>query len=151
MHTVNAILIAAPLERVVAIASAVERWPEFLAHYRRVEFLERHQSGGLVLMSAWRRFGPLGWPTWWVSEMTVDAGRPCIRYRHVRGVTAGMDVRWQFDPTAAGVAVEIVHEWPGPRWPLIGKVAADRVIGPVFIHHIASRTLAGVKRRAESA
>jgi hypothetical protein len=49
------------------------------------------------------------------------------------------------------VEVRIVHHWRGPGWPLIGALAADLVIGPVFIHGIASRTLAGVKRRAERA
>ena len=49
------------------------------------------------------------------------------------------------------VEIVIVHEWNGPAWPLIGHLAADLIIGPVFIHGIASRTLAGVKRRAEVA
>ena len=35
------------------------------------------------------------------------------------------------------------------RWPLIGVFAATAVIGPVFIHGIASRTLAGLARVAE--
>ena len=45
--------------------------------------------------------------------------------------------------------VTIVHEWSGPAWPLIGSIAANLVIGPVFIHYIAGRTLAGVKQEAE--
>ena len=44
----------------------------------------------------------------------------------------------------------IVHEWDGPRWPLIGRAAAAWVIGPVFIHGIASRTLAGIRREVEA-
>jgi coenzyme Q-binding protein COQ10 len=48
------------------------------------------------------------------------------------------------------VDVEIVHTWDGPRWPLIGRLAANLVIGPVFIHGIASRTLAGIKQAAEN-
>ena len=43
----------------------------------------------------------------------------------------------------------IVHEWDGPAWPLIGKLAARMVIGPVFVHGIASRTLAGLAHAAE--
>ena len=151
MRTLDAIRITAPLERVFDVAADVERWPEFLGHYRRVQFRERRGRGGLVAMSAWRRFGPLGWPTWWESEMTVHPETHRIRYRHVRGITAGMDVEWRLDADGAGIAVQIVHDWTGPGWPLIGRVAADLVIGPIFIHHIASRTLAGVKRRAELA
>jgi hypothetical protein len=36
-----------------------------------------------------------------------------------------------------------------PGWPLIGPVAALAVIGPVFVHGIASRTLAGLAAAAE--
>ncbi|HEX4573527.1 MAG TPA: hypothetical protein VH158_00250 [Gemmatimonadales bacterium] len=43
----------------------------------------------------------------------------------------------------------IVHDWAGPAWPLVGRLAAELVIGPVFIHGIAARTLAGIKRFAE--
>jgi ribosome-associated toxin RatA of RatAB toxin-antitoxin module len=150
MRTVDLIRTSAPLDRAFAAAANVERWPEFLPHYRWVRMLERHAQGGLVEMSAWRRFGPLGWPTWWVSEMHVVAAEHVIRYRHVRGITTGMDVEWRLTPDGDGTDIRIVHEWRGPRWPLIGGIAADLVIGPVFIHHIASRTLAGVRRRAEA-
>jgi hypothetical protein len=53
--------------------------------------------------------------------------------------------------SGGGVDVEIVHTWDGPAWPLVGRLAADLVIGPVFIHGIASRTLAGIKRAVEDA
>jgi hypothetical protein len=46
--------------------------------------------------------------------------------------------------------VRIVHLWLGPSWPLIGGLAARAVIGPVFVHGIASRTLAGLAAVAES-
>jgi len=81
--------------------------------------------------------------------MTVDRPAGEIRYRHVRGISRGMEVVWRLVEVGGGVDVEIVHTWDGPRWPLIGRLAADLVIGPVFIHGIASRTLAGIKRAAE--
>jgi hypothetical protein len=61
-----------------------------------------------------------------------------------------MDVVWQVRPMADGADVSIIHEWDGPRWPLIGSTAANRVIGPLFIHGIASRTLAGIARHVEA-
>lgn len=149
--TVDRTLIRAPIDRVFTAASEVERWPVILPHYRWVRFLERQPAGGIVEMAAWRPFGLLRYPAWWVSEMVVDASIHEIRYRHIRGITKGMDVVWQLAPAGAGVDVEIVHEWPGPRWPVIGRAAADFVIGPVFVHGIASRTLAGIKRFAEGA
>jgi len=149
MVTIDRVVIRAPVDRVLDLATDVERWPDILAHYRWVRFLERRNGGGTVEMAAWRPFGPVRYPTWWVSEMTV--GRPAreIRYRHVRGITSGMDVVWRLAPGPDAVEVTVVHEWGGPSWPLVGVWAARLVIGPVFIHGIASRTLAGIKREAE--
>jgi len=149
MRTVDRIQIAAPFDRVFTAASAVTRWPDILPHYRWV----RRLDDGLVEMAAWRPFGFVKYPTWWVSQMTVDRPTGEIRYRHVRGITTGMEVVWKLveDDRGNGVVdVEIVHTWTGPRWPLIGSLAANLVIGPVFIHGIASRTLAGIKRAAET-
>ena len=151
MRTVDRATIHAPLERVFQIAAGVERWPQILSHYRRVRFVERGNGGGLVEMAAVRPFGPLRYPTWWMSQMTVDRPLREIRYRHVRGITSGMDVVWRLAPGPDAVEVTVVHEWGGPSWPLVGAWAARLVIGPVFIHGIASRTLAGIKREAEEA
>jgi hypothetical protein len=80
-----------------------------------------------------------------------DRGRgPSIRFHHVRGITTGMDVEWTFADVGGATRVRIVHAWNGPRWPLIGPAAAKSVIGPLFVHGIASRTLAGLARAAES-
>ena len=129
----------------------VERWPEILPHYRYVRFRERRAFGrGVVDMAAWRDVaGLVRYPTWWVSEMDADPDTPIIRYRHIEGVTTGMDVRWEFLPEAGGTRVRVVHEWEGPRWPLIRWPAANLVIGPLFVSAIARRTLAGVCAEAE--
>src|SRR5205823_1131679 len=123
MHTVDQIAIGAPMDRVFQFASDVERWPEILSHYRWVRFLDRHASGGTVEMAAWRPFGALRYPVWWVSEMTVDGRAREIRYRHVRGITQRMDVVWRLVEEPAGVAVTIVHDWGGPG------VAGHRSVG----------------------
>jgi ribosome-associated toxin RatA of RatAB toxin-antitoxin module len=143
--------VAAGVPRVFGTAAEVERWPEWLPHYRWVRMLERHGDRGLVEMAAWRPFGPLRYPTWWVSEMRLEREAPRIRFRHVRGITRGMDVAWDFEPVGGRTLVTITHWWDGPAWPLIRRPAAEWVIGPVFIHGIASRTLAGIARVAERA
>jgi hypothetical protein len=154
MRTVDRIAIRAPLALVFSAARDIERWPAILPHYRWVRFLERSADGGTVEMAARRPFGPIAWPTWWVSEMRVLPEQREIRYRHVRGITRGMDVVWRVGTgrgTGEGgsVEVEVIHTWDGPSWSIIGKVAAALVIGPVFVHGIARRTLAGIKRFAE--
>jgi ribosome-associated toxin RatA of RatAB toxin-antitoxin module len=148
VRTVDAVTVRADLACVFALAADVERWPTFLPHYRWVRVLERGAATRTVEMAAWRPFGPLRYPTWWVSEMRVEAPH-AVRYRHVRGITRGMDVEWRLAAEPDGVRVTIVHEWAGPSWPVIGGVAAGWVIGPVFVHGIAQRTLAGVKQHAE--
>ena len=154
MHTVDTIRMNAAPEACFRSAADVERWPEWLPHYRWVHFQRKDGFGtGRVEMAARRDFGPVSYPVWWVSEMHVDTERPAVHYRHVDGITTGMDVIWTFQPDGDGTRVEILHEWTGgPAWP-VPKVArrgiADQIIGPVFIHHVASRTLAGIKRHVE--
>ena len=151
MRTVDQIEIAAPAHRVFAAASDVERWPAILAHYRSVRLLDRGPTAQIVEMAAWRPFGLFKWPTWWTSRMWIDPSRLEVRYRHIRGVTTGMDVVWRILPNGDSTRVELVHDWTGPGWPLIGRPAAEWVIGPIFVHGIAARTLAGIKWHAEQA
>lgn len=153
MRTVDRISINATPEVVWPHAVNVEKWPTILPHYSSVVRLQGVAGAdGVVEMAAWRPFGgPLNWPTWWSSQIWVDRPRMEIRYRHLAGITAGMDVRWSVEPgEGGGTDVTIVHSWAGPWWPLVGRLAASVVIGPIFIHGIASRTLAGVARAAES-
>lgn len=155
MTVIDEQLVRAPLERIFAIAADVKRWAVHLSHYRYVSILERDPAGGgLVEMAANRPFGIVDWRTWWVSEMEVrppdGATPPAIRFRHVRGITTGMEVEWSFAPAPGGTHVRIVHLWNGPQWPLIGAFAATAVIGPIFIHGIASRTLAGLAHAADA-
>jgi hypothetical protein len=60
-----------------------------------------------------------------------------------------MDVIWEFAAQGSETDVRIVHLWNGPPLAIVGPLAARAVIGPVFIHGIASRTLAGLARVAE--
>lgn len=151
MTTVDERFMAAPAEVCFRVAADVERWPEWLPHYRHVRFHERRAFGtGRVEMAAWRDFaGPLRYPTWWLSEMHVAEDEPAIYFTHVGGITRGMDVKWSFLSSGDGTLVRITHAWDGPAWPLIGGIAWRLVIGPRFVSVIAGRTLAGIAREAE--
>lgn len=151
MTTVDEHLMDAPPDTCFRVAADVERWPDILPHYRWVRFQDRRGFGlGRVEMAAWRPFGgPLRYPTWWVSEMHADADEPAVRYRHVAGITRGMAVKWEFHREHGATRVRITHSWDGPPWPLIGRFAWKRIIGPHFVSAIARRTLAGVAGEAE--
>ncbi len=153
MRTVDEHVMRAPPDVCFGVAADVEAWPRILPHYRWVRFHEKRAFGrGRVEMAAWRDFAAgnlLRWPTWWVSDMRAEPTEPAVYYRHVEGITRGMDVKWEFLPAGAATLVRIVHEWSGPGWPLLGQVAAAGVIGPGFVSAIARRTLAGVAAEAE--
>jgi coenzyme Q-binding protein COQ10 len=159
MEVVDSQIVHAPISTIFDLAKQVEHWPTHLSHYRYVKFRSRRSDGGgEVEMSAYRPFElmpramgdiRINWPTWWLSEMSVSNDKPAIRFRHVGGITKGMEVEWTFVPTTDGTRVRIVHVWEGRAVPVIGKFAAVYVIGPVFVHGIASRTLAGLASVAE--
>lgn len=154
MTTVDEQLVRAPLARIFTLAADVERWPSLLPHYRYVRYDERRaDGGGTVEMSANRPFGLVQWPTWWRSRMRIHppgaALVPAVRFSHIAGVTKGMEVEWTFQEVAGGTHVRIVHVWDGPRVAMLGELAASMLIGPVFVHGIASRTLAGLAASAE--
>lgn len=145
MHTENAVVMGASRESIFALAAEVEAWPEMLAHYRWVRLLRRDGNRKLVEMAASRDGIPLLW--WAEQELFPAEGR--ITYHHVRGVTTGMWVEWTLTPHAAGTAVRIVHDLVLP-WPLIGRLVADRLIGPLFVENIAGKTLASLRVIAEA-
>lgn len=150
METIDERIVAADPRTMFDVASDVKSWPAHLRHYRYVRFRRDDPSGlKVVEMSAHRPFGPLGWPTWWLSLMELVPDRPAIRFRHIGGITTDMDVEWSFERVNSGTRVRILHVWDGPRWPVVGVHAAQMVIGPLFIHGIASRTLAGLAAVAE--
>lgn len=156
MLTIDEIDVRGGVDECFRAGADVENWPHILPHYRWVRFQEKEAFGtGRVEMAARREFGPLPYPVWWVSRMDLDEKGPRVLYHHVDGITTGMDVEWSFERIDDRTTrIRIVHDWDsGPAWPLprVGRrVIADRIIGPVFIHNVAGRTLAGIRRFVES-
>jgi hypothetical protein len=146
MHTENAIEIHAGLERIVELAADVERWPVILPHYRWVKLLEGSGDRKVVEMAARRDLIPVRWRA--IQEVDRGGAMPVIRYRHIGGVTKGMEVAWTFERCDRGYQVRIEHELH-LTWPVIGGLVADRIIGPYFVASIAGKTLATIKRLAE--
>jgi ribosome-associated toxin RatA of RatAB toxin-antitoxin module len=90
-------------------------------------------------------------PLRWTAVQTNDARRPHIAFHHIAGPARGMDVEWLFEPLdAARTRVRIVH-----RLSFVFPVAAEflgrSVVGGIFIHGVASKTLARIKQLAETA
>lgn len=139
---------AAPAERVLALAERVEDWPRILAHYRKVEVRASRPEGRIVEMAALRP--GVGLPVRWRTLQWLQAEQPPYRvlYRHIGGVTRGMEVEWRIAPCAEGTDVTIVHGF-SPNWPWPGSLIARYLVCDFFVHAIADHTLAGIKATAE--
>jgi ribosome-associated toxin RatA of RatAB toxin-antitoxin module len=147
MNSVIRLRMRAPADRIFALAADVERWPALLPHYRYVRPVNNGATDGgrEFAMGARRGVVPVRWQA---TQRPLPAER-VIEFTHTGGVTRGMQVAWRLLPVEGGTHVRIEHSLD-LRWPVIGRVAADWVIGPHFIEPIAARTLARMKQLAET-
>ncbi len=145
IYTVNSQSVAAEPERVFALAADVTAWPELLSHYRYVRVLDGGDTSRTVAMGAQRG----GFPVRWTAIQEIRPDRLEIYYRHVAGVTRGMDVLWQIEGAVGGSRAIITHRLQPDRWWLQSGVSRW-VVGTVFVMAIADRTLAGIAARAEA-
>jgi ribosome-associated toxin RatA of RatAB toxin-antitoxin module len=148
MDTTNSLTIRGDLDSVYAYAAAVERWPEILPHYRRVNIIQPGSRERLVSMQCFRSFGPLKWPCKWRArqELRPEEGR--ILYSHVSGPARGMQVEWRLTQKPDGVETTIRHEHGADRYPWT-RIYWNRIVGPIFVRPIADRTLAAIKELIE--
>ena len=145
MHTENHLTMRSTVERVFAVASAVENWPQFLPHYRWVTVLSTNGHERVVQMAAHRD----GFPVRWTARQRLDHDRYQIHFTHIRGISRGMEVTWFLDVDGPLVHVRIVHDLT-LHWPLIGALVAQHIIGKLFVHHIATKTLQRMKTYIET-
>jgi ribosome-associated toxin RatA of RatAB toxin-antitoxin module len=152
MKTRISVHVAAPPERVFALARDVARWPELLPHYRRVAVKARRGERVLAQMVALRPVGPFGVPVTWRAEQWAEPDDPTdlrLRFRHVRGVTRGMHVTWHIVPAGDGSRVTIEHDFRRPL-PLVGGEFLPGLVDRFFTRPIATRTLQTFKALAET-
>jgi ribosome-associated toxin RatA of RatAB toxin-antitoxin module len=141
MRTTIGIDIEAPAQLVFDVARGVDRWERLLPHYARSRVVERRDDGSTVVAFVARRplvpWLGIGIPVAWRARTWNEPDRLRLRFRHVAGVTRGMDVTWRIEPRDDGQStVTIEHDF-SPRVPgLAGFV--DRW----FTRAIAGRTLA---------
>lgn len=148
MHTKNRIVIDADPATVYQAACDTANWPTILPHYRFVNTLYERDDVRVVEMSANRDFGAFQYPTWWSSIQWNEPHAHKVRYRHVGGVTRGMDVAWHITPRPQGGVEVVIDHALVKRNPLVA-LFYNLIVGRVFVFFIAQRTLEGVKRHCE--
>jgi ribosome-associated toxin RatA of RatAB toxin-antitoxin module len=158
MHSTVSIDIAAPPELVFRLARDIERWPRLLPHYLSVGGPAGGPNGPVTYrMVAIRPLagGGFGLPVVWRARTWAEPDGLRLRFQHLGGVTAGMDVTWRIEPTAAGCHVEIEHDFRR-RLPIpflearLGDEALPAFVDRFFTRPIAERTLATFRTLAET-
>ncbi|HET7167856.1 MAG TPA: SRPBCC family protein [Candidatus Limnocylindrales bacterium] len=150
MRSDISVRIAAPPALVFALTRDVERWAVLLPHYGRSQVVTRGPDGRLVISFVARRplIGVLGLglPVAWRARTWNEPAERRLRFRHVAGVTRGMDVTWRIESTddGSGSLVTIEHDFR-PRLPGLAPFV-DRW----FTRPIAGRTLATFRALAEA-
>ena len=134
----------APRMTIFETAANLALWPKILPHYRYIHYLARGRERNVVVMGARLALIPISW----TSEQVIDRDRWEVRFHHLRAFTKGMEVVWTFDETPDGVRVEIVHDLRFRIWPL--APLAEPIIGNLFIHPVATKTLRCMKAFVES-
>jgi ribosome-associated toxin RatA of RatAB toxin-antitoxin module len=142
--TVTRIAIGAPARNIYALASATERWPILLPHYRFVRVLSVDGDVRTVEMAAVRGKIPIRW----VAEQRNDPRTPAIYFRHTAGWTKGMEVVWRFAQRGEETIVTIEHDLDF-NFPIAAGFIEKHVIADYFIDGVAKKTLAQFKRLAE--
>ncbi len=144
MHKINSILMQAPKMSIFETAANLELWPKILPHYRYIRYLERSPNRNVVVMVATRSRIPIAW----TSEQIIDRDKIEIHFHHLKAMTKGMHVVWTFQDTPDGVLVEIRHDLAF-RVKFLAP-AADKIIGDLFIHNVANKTLHCMKAYLEA-
>jgi hypothetical protein len=147
MRSAVGIDIAAPIDLVFALARDVSRWERLLPHYARSRVVGGDGDVSLCAFVARREIVPLvglGVPVAWRARTWSESAGHRLRFVHVGGATAGMDVTWRIEAAPFGCHVTIEHDFRPriPGWALL----VDRL----FTRPIAGRTLGTFRSLAEA-
>ena len=148
MRSTLSVDVDAPARLVFDLARDVQRWPRLLPHYLDVAIEERHADGAVTArMVAIRTLVPrlgYGIPVVWRARTWPEESNLRLRFVHLGGATAGMDVTWRIEPVEAGCRVSIEHVFEP------GVAAWSTIVERLFVQPIAGRTLGTFKAIAES-
>lgn len=144
MELENQIEIIGPLERVFALGANIQDWPALLPHYRYVRVLERDDRVTVADMGASRD----GFPVKWRCRQEPRPEERRILFQHIGGITRGMEVEWRLAQVGPVTRVTIWHKLDYPV-PVVGPWFARSIVGRLFVHNIAGKTLRCIKERVE--
>jgi ribosome-associated toxin RatA of RatAB toxin-antitoxin module len=145
METTNTVVMRGDPARIFALAADIQGWPALLPHYRYVVVEESSERHRVARMGASRD----GFPVKWRCRQELVPEERRIRFTHIGGITKGMDVEWRIEPGPDGVRVTIWHALSYPV-PVLGPLFAERIVGRLFVHNIAGKTLKCIQTLVEA-
>lgn len=147
VFTENSADIRGDIDRLWALAAAVERWPAILPHYRYVTVIQEQDAGArrIVEMAAWRGRLPVRWLS--VVEAVPAARR--LLFDHIGGAARGMHVEWHIVQHDGFVRASITHELDSP-YAIVRSRLGEYILGEQFVAYVAGRTLGRMKELVEA-
>src|SRR5689334_884251 len=144
MEMENTVFMRGDRDRIYELGANIQDWPRLLPHYRyvRVERATAHEK------VAWMGAVRSGWPVRWKCRQELVPDEQRILFKHIGGITRGMEVEWRLAQEPEGVRVTIWHQLSYPI-PLLGPLFAKYIVGRLFVHHIAGKTLACIREKVE--
>lgn len=153
MRTANSVDICGDAERICgrifALAADIQDWPVLLPHYRYVRLLERSDTHKVADFGASRD----GFPVKWRARQDLFPDENRITFVHLRGISVGMEVEWRLEKCGDHVNVRIEHALTYPVNALLRLPAdwfAAVIVGRMFVHNIAGKTLRCIKAKVEA-
>lgn len=153
MQTTNTIVIKGTAAQVFALAAELKDWATILPHYAFMKVVEQSPTHKIADFGAQREFdcGLFRWqfPCRWRARQELFPDENRITFKHIKGITRGMWVEWRMTEANGETTVTIYHEL---RYgvPILGALFAKYVVGGMFVHPIASRTLRTFQERIEA-
>ena len=144
----SSVRIAAPRERVIAVAQNNEAFPEFMADLRSLTVLERSADGKRVV-SEWVGIVPkFGTTIRWTEEDVWDTEAGTCTFRQLKGDYKQFEGVWTFTPEGdSATRFDSVLDYE-IEIPLVGPLIKNIVRKAVQDNLDA--TLAAIKTRCES-
>lgn len=158
--------------RLYQLAADIQDWGWILPHYRYLRVTEQGGNRKTADFGATRSFvlfrfkkrrnpddpenAPVTYsetgfefPVKWQARQETFPAEKRITFHHIGGITKGMRVEWRITPQRDRMKVEIYHEL-NYKFPIFGKWFADKIVGKLFVHNIAGKTLESLKTIIET-
>jgi len=148
MFTSNTVIIEGDAEHIhdhiYQLAANIQDWPALLPHYQFMHIIEQSETHKVADFGASRD----GFPCRWRARQELFPAEGRITYKHIAGITKGMAVEWRLIKQGDSVAVTIDHDLTY-SFPVLGDLFAKYIVGDLFVHNIAGKTLEFIKDTVE--